>query len=99
MNIHLILYDITDDRIRTKIAKRLIAEGFDRLQLSVMIGNSDPLKITGLWPLLQQRLKPEPNAKFYTLQLLPNQVKKMSIIGEINIDIDFLLGTKSSIFI
>ena len=64
-----------------------------------MIGNSDPLKIPGLWPLLQQRLKPEPNAKFYTLQLLPNQVKKMSIIGEINIDIDFLLGRKSSIFI
>ena len=99
MNIHLILYDVSTDTIRTKIAKRLIAEGYERIQLSVLIGHPHPKKIIGLWSTLQQWLQAEPTAKFYVIKLPANSLKQMTMIGEKNIDIDFLLGTKNSIFI
>ena len=47
--IHLIFYDISTDRIRTKIARRLVAEGYERIQLSVFAGNPHPQSNTQLW--------------------------------------------------
>lgn len=99
MNAYLIFYDISDNAIRNKIAKKLIAEGYERIQLSVLIGNPHPKKNTALWTSLQQWLRTEPTAKFYVLKIPISNLIQMSTIGEKNMDIDYLLGIKNSIFI
>ena len=50
--IYLVFYDISTDKIRNKIARRLEAEGFERLQLSVFIGLMNPKTKPMLWKQL-----------------------------------------------
>lgn len=97
--IYLILYDITSDPIRTKVAKRLTKEGYERLQLSVFTGIKHPKKIVGLWQALEVLLKKEPSAKFYVLKTTKNNFKEMEFIGLSDLDVDYLTGTRNSLFI
>ncbi len=97
--IYLILYDISEDKLRTKIAKRLIAEGFIRLQLSVFTGIQNPKDITLLWNQLNQWLQLEPSAKFYILPLTENNFRNMEILGSTDLDLDFLTGNQHTLFI
>ena len=97
--IYLIFYDISSDQIRTKVAKRLIAAGYERLQLSVYAGPMNPRQDKLLWRQLQQWVLTEKTAKFYVLRVGAEQFKNIVAIGKIPFDILYLLGEKSCIFI
>ena len=96
---YLIAYDIGSDKIRSKVARRLTAEGFERIQLSVFSGIVHPKAVKGLWQDLQTWLKQEKSAKLYVLKLTKNNFRSMEIIGPLDWDIDYLLGDQNSIFV
>ncbi len=54
MDYYLICYDISSDKARNTIAKRLRQMGFRRLQKSVFIGKIKPQKSNTLLPKLQK---------------------------------------------
>ena len=95
--IYLLFYDITTNSIRTKIAKLLIAEGFERLQFSVYTGLDNPKQNTFLWATLMKHLALEPTAKLYVIAMTKNNFRNMKIIGNFEHDIDYLLGDKRSL--
>ena len=97
--IYLIAYDIKSDDIRLKIAKRLVAEGYERIQFSVFVGLKNPKKNKILWNNLNLWLKNEPLSKFYIIPLTHSNFKNITMIGKNNIDIDYMLGIKETMFI
>ena len=97
--LYLILYDITKNSVRTKIAKLLIKESYERLQLSVFLGNDDPLKNPLLWKPLNQLLKEDELAKFYIFPIPKNSLKNLRSIGNMDLDIDYLCGERESLCI
>ena len=97
--LYLIIYDITTDSIRTKIAKMLIEASFERLQFSVFLGLDNPKKNNVLWTKFTSILDKEPDAKFYILPIPKNSIKNIMCIGKNNLDIDYLTGEKDSLFI
>jgi CRISPR-associated endonuclease Cas2 len=96
---HLIFYDISSDTIRTKIAKKLVAEGYERIQLSVFVGNPHPKQNIPFWQNLNTWLKTEPTAQFCVIRVASLNFKNMTMIGKNKLDLAFLLGEKNSIFI
>lgn len=97
--IHLIFYDITSNKIRTRVAKRLIAEGFERIQYSVFAAAIDPRYNAPLLQDLRTCIVTEKTAKLFLLKFSEEQFKSMMILGETSCDIDFIIGKKNSIFI
>ena len=95
--LYLLFYDITTNSIRTKIARLLIAEGFERLQFSVYTALEDPEKNTLLWATLKKHLASEPTAKLYVIAMTKNNFKNMKIIGNFDHDINYLTGDKRSL--
>ena len=97
--LYLIIYDITTDSIRTKIAKLLIASSYERLQFSVFLGLNNPKKDKLLWSKFTGLIDKEPDAKFYILPIPKNSIKNIMCIGKNNLDIDYLTGEKDNLFI
>lgn len=81
---HLISYDIENDRLRTKAAKLLIQHGLHRVQFSVFMGNLEPKAEKALTTALQA-LSLDSNwvlsDSFLVLPLHQNTLKQMSVIG------------------
>lgn len=97
--LHLVIYDISSNSIRTKVAKLLIREGFERLQLSVYLGIDNPNDLPQIWAQLQMLLKKEIEAKFYIFPIPKSSLSNIKSIGELGLDIDYLLGNKNSFLI
>ena len=95
--IYLLFYDITSNSIRTKIAKLLIAEGFERLQFSVYTGLENPEKNNLLWTTMCNMMQAEPTAKLYVIVLTKNNFRNIKIIGNFDHDINYLTGDKRSL--
>ena len=96
--IYLVFYDITSDKIRNKVAKRLVAEGYERIQLSVFAGLADPKQSTQLWTDLTNWLSAEQTAKFYVVRVSKTSMENMTMIGEPEWGLDYLLGMRNSLF-
>ena len=96
---YLVFYDISNNKIRTKVAARLIEEGYERIQLSVFIGTWNPSKNGDLWEELNTRIEEDPDAKLYVLAVSENSFKNMMTIGKCDYDIAYLTGNKHSFFI
>ena len=95
--IYLLFYDISEDRLRNKISKLLMIEGFERIQLSVYISLDDPAKNKILWKTIQNILSAEPTAKLYVISVNKNSFRHIKIIGNFGFDMEYLLGEKSSL--
>ena len=97
--VYLLCYDIPTDSIRTKIAKRLIQEGFERIQKSVYITTSNPENNTALWKMLTTIINKEKEAIIFIIPLTRNNFRSLKKIGTFDLDIDYLLGEKRSLII
>ena len=97
--LYLIIYDIAKNSVRTKIAKLLIKESYERLQLSVFLGNDDPMKNPFLWKPLNQLIKEDKLAKFYIFPIPKNSIRNLRSIGNMDLDIEYLCGEKETLFI
>ena len=96
--LYMIIYDITNDAIRTKIADKLIEASYERLQLSVYIGLENPKKKKFLWDKLNDLLADEPEGKFYIFPIPKSSLTQMMNIGKNTLDIAYLTGDKDTLF-
>ncbi|HHM20534.1 MAG TPA: CRISPR-associated endonuclease Cas2 [Bacteroidetes bacterium] len=96
---YLIFYDIGPNNIRTRVARRLLAEGFERIQLSVFTGTTKPQDNTLLWNDLCQWLAADPASRLFVIAVTENNLRNMAIIGDYFPDFDYLSGSKHTLFI
>ncbi len=100
--IYLLFYDISDDRARTKIAKLLIAEGYERIQFSVFTSIFNPFANKLLWESLQRlcaSATDNENDKLCVLNISKLNFKNMKIIGKFEPDMAYLTGEKQTLFV
>jgi len=99
--IHVISYDISDNRRRTKVAELLIREGYERSQFSVFIGRRHPQWKSKLWPKLQTIVQPgvEDGDRLFVLRLPAESLKKRETVGTFTADVDWLLGQRHTLLI
>ncbi len=95
--IYLIFYDISSDSLRTKIAKRFIAQGYERLQYSVYAAIENPAQNLLIWNELTTLLKEEQTAKLYVIPVSKKNFRRIKIIGTFGYDLDYLMGEKRSL--
>ncbi len=93
---YLIFYDISDDKLRTKVNRLLKQAGYEFLQYSVFVGISPPYNL-GLWQKIKRLLEKTPTEKVFCLKVSKENVKNISIIGDFQEDIDYICGDKSSL--
>ncbi len=96
--IYLVFYDIADSARRTKVAKRLIQLGFERLQYSVFSGLENLSEIPQAWNFFKNQLDKKTD-KLYVLRVSKASLKSMDIIGVFSLDLDYLSGDTDSLFI
>lgn len=93
---YLIFYDISNNKLRTKVAKTLIERGYERLQYSVYVGSFYPEHF-GMWEKLKKLLSNTPQEQLYYLKLSEENFRNLKIIGNFEQDMDYLCGQKSSL--
>lgn len=77
--IYLVAYDIEQDKVRKKLATRLLAIGLERMQKSVYLGTARKKSLDKL--LAQFRDKIGPADKIYALPITREQLGRMQAEG------------------
>jgi len=92
--IYLIMYDITDDKNRTKIAKALVKAGYERIQYSVFTGLEDPKKDIVLWETLNKYCKAEDTEKavLAIVKVPTHYFMATETIGQLPKELTYLAG-------
>jgi CRISPR-associated endonuclease Cas2 len=95
---YLICYDISSDSLRTRIAKKIITTGLDRVNKSVYMGQLTDNALQQLEKNLDDliRKKGEPEDSLIVLPVLPHQIQAMRIYGDNGLDKKELSGEKST---
>ena len=98
-NIYLVVYDISDNKKRNRVAKLLQQFGYERIQLSVFTGNIKPAKFELLWKKLEKAADADnfPDNKLFCFAVTENAIRQMQKIGTFTLDVDYILGNKKTI--
>lgn len=94
----LIMYDISDDKVRTQIAKYLLRQGCIRIQRSVFIARSDNKRFDEIHQALKDVNEMYDNED--SIILVPvnaSDVRSMKLIGK-NVDIQAITDPPSTLF-
>jgi len=100
MSIRLFAYDIPDDKMRDKLAKKLLAWGFERWQYSVFCGAHTPTQWKNCWAAVQKLLKRygKGNEKIMVIIIGAQELRNMVTVGD-KPDLAELLGEKLTFWI
>jgi CRISPR-associated protein Cas2 len=100
MDAWLIAYDITDDKLRTKVANRLIYCGLYRVQFSVFVGTIDDKVLQDFIAWFQNKILilATSDCSLLVVPLSIGQVKSTLSIGTKLLDYDELTGEKHTLF-
>jgi CRISPR-associated protein Cas2 len=76
-----VVYDITKDRTRTKIAKRCLDFGLYRVQKSVYLGDLPPNRVEEVLQFSQELLDPETDAVF-VFPMCREDFDRVRVVGQ-----------------
>ncbi|WP_367389015.1 CRISPR-associated endonuclease Cas2 [Lewinella sp. LCG006] len=98
---HLICYDITKNPLRTRMGKKIIEFGLDRINKSVYLGTISKSSLTQLESWLSQEIltKGDPTDSCIIVRISAEQVQQMRILGLNELDLDELSGDKSTLIL
>jgi len=98
---YLICYDITHNGRRSRLAKKLLQEGFDRINKSVYLGNPDESSLKNLvqWLNIQMSKSSDAADSLIVIPLTIGQVQRMLVLGNNELDKDEITGNKSTLII
>jgi len=100
MILRLICYDIEDDRLRLKVAKKLESFGFYRIQKSVFCGQHTDVQwnrcIISL-EIMYEKYK-KPGDSIYVMVISKKMFEKMYTLGE-KVDVESILDQKLVLWI
>lgn len=90
--IRFVLYDITANRPRTRIADLLLRHGFERIQYSVFVGRIPSTRWKRLWRELEQYFSADcaPTDRIYSIVVDQKRFEAMDILGEV-LPVDWIL--------
>lgn len=98
---HLICYDISENSLRSKLGKKILTTGLDRINKSVYLGTVGLTALqqleTEIAQLLQQKGKP--NDSVLVIAVGTQQVQQMRVYGNNELDKEELTGTKSTLIL
>lgn len=98
---HLICYDITNNSLRTKLGKKILAGGLDRINKSVYLGTVSDSSLKSLEgelaALMQQDA--EPHDSLIILPVTTQQIQSMRVYGFNGLDKEELSGEKSTLIL
>jgi|JI6StandDraft_1071083.scaffolds.fasta_scaffold159058_1 CRISPR-associated endonuclease Cas2 len=99
--LHLACYDIEKDRLRTKLADKLLEYGFERIQFSVFLGTLRENRKEELLEWVEKLLESTPPAerKFLLMPLAEAHALKSVWIAETDLDWDWLTGKQHTLII
>ena len=98
---YLVMYDITHDRTLQKVAKKLVQNGFERVNYSVWLGWVNPMESGMLKKDLQTLMRSElaKGSKLYVIPLNPTTMGKIrSITGHKPPELDYWMGKTKNLF-
>lgn len=95
----LICYDISNNTLRQKMAKAIIAAGLDRINKSVYLGTIKDSSLTLLENNLSRflALKGEPQDSLIIIPVQAHQIQLMRVYGNNELDKEELTGTKATL--
>ena len=101
---YLIIYDISDNRKRRKVAKLLTGQGYERIQLSVFAGPFSPTSNKELWQHLQKikKANSDSEASLFYLMVVEVPVKqflRIQSIGDSGFNMEEMTGTASTLWL
>ena len=99
--IYLVSYDITNNRLRKKIADKLLEYGLSRLQYSVFAGPLTTSLLAKLQLFLKQRLVDSgtPTDKILIIPITQQNLQTMIQLGESKLDLLYLSGLQNTLYI
>jgi CRISPR-associated protein Cas2 len=100
MKAYIIMYDISDNRIRNLVIKTLKRNGLYRVQKSVFMGATHPSKIEEMEQMFREWIdkENEESDRYIILPLNKDMISKIKWIN-FSLDISFYLGEKPVHFI
>lgn len=98
---HLICYDITKDSLRTKVGKKIIEYGLDRINKSVYLGTLKESSLALLVQLLSNLVvqKGDPSDSIIVIYVSGQSVQDMIVLGKNDLDKDQLSGDKHTLIV
>ncbi len=96
--LYFIMYDITNDKVRTSVAKYLERKGCLRVQKSIFFAETQRAVFNQIHSDLKeiQKLYDNQDSIFF-VPVSTDQVRAMKIIGQ-NTDFDLVIGSKNTLF-
>lgn len=95
---YLLFYDISQNNLRSKIARFLTEQGYERLQYSVFVGPYDP-NFNKVWKTIAQWMKEAPDEKMYCLKITEQNFLNLKTIGILENKLEYLAGRQSSLIV
>ena len=98
---HLICYDISKNSLRTKLGKRIIRAGLDRINKSVYLGTITDSSLTTLEKEVATLLTTtgEPQDSLIVIPITTQHVQQLRVYGKNELDKDELTGDKTTLII
>jgi len=94
----LVCYDISANALRTRISKRLLEAGLERINRSVFLGELNDTVLKHLTAYLRQAMeKAEKDDSLIILPVTQHQVWQMEVLGNNILDIPVLTGQEHTI--
>jgi len=98
---YLVCYDITDNKLRKKIADKLFYYGLSRVQLSVFIGYVNDIHFERMQNEITEKMnenKKETDSIIF-LRINYTNLQKMIIFGNLKADSDYVKNSGHTIYI
>lgn len=97
----LICYDISEDKLREKVAKNLIAAGFSRIQFSVFAGDTGEKYFEDMLQELQHLMTnfAQPSDSILLFDITDAQIHNCIVIGRDALDRDALTGDQHTLIL
>lgn len=101
MKTYLICYDIENNRMRKKISDRLLADGLQRVQLSVFVGPIEDTVRKHLEDWLQKTVDASESEEdsVIILRIQQSDLMKIRILGDKGLDLEDLAGLTHTLII
>jgi len=98
---HLICYDISNNSLRSKIGKKIIAHGLDRINKSVYLGTITDTSLKELKQIIKDAIiaKGMPNDSVVIIAVANPAIQAMQVYGKNELDKDELTGVKDTMIV
>lgn len=96
--LYLLSYDIENNRIRQKAAKKILAAGLERIQFSVYIGTLGEVQKETLMSWIEKELKKDKDYSVILVPLHQDMQHGIACLSKTDWDWEYLKGEKLTLF-